>query len=176
MKSCVLVLRSRNIWDIQSENQKPTWSNQSFVCWVVRILEYLFCVFRVRLVFISYYSYHLGGLRFSAQAAGIRAVSWAFLVSSRLVWALLGSPSSPVLFWARLGSPGLVWAPLGSPPGLSWAPWAFLGSFGLYWARLDSSKVNLVILSLGFMKFTIWFCSSMVAQTIMHHRRHSTNV
>ena len=68
---------------------------------------------------ISYYSYHLGGLRFSAQAAGIRALSWVFLVSSRLVWARLGSPGSSgvssVLFWARLGSPGLVSAPLGSP-------------------------------------------------------------
>ena len=72
-----------------------------------------------RLASISYYSHHLGGLRFSAQAAGIRALSWVFLGSSRLVWARLGSPGSSgvssVLFWARLGSPGLVWAPLGSP-------------------------------------------------------------
>ena len=37
-----------------------------------------------RLASISYDSYHLGGLRFSALAAGIRALSWAFLVSSRL--------------------------------------------------------------------------------------------
>ena len=68
---------------------------------------------------ISYYSHHLGGLRFSAQAAWIRALPWVFLGSSRLGWARLGSPGSSgvssVLFWARLGSPGLVWAPLGSP-------------------------------------------------------------
>ena len=47
---------------------------------------------------ISYYSHHLGGLRFSAQAAGIRALSWVFLGSSRLVWARLGSPGSSEVF------------------------------------------------------------------------------
>ena len=50
-------------------------------------------------------------------------------------------------------------------------------SFGiLFRARMDSSQVNVVILSLGFMEFTIRILSSMVAQTIMHHRRHSTKV
>ena len=73
---------------------------------------------------------------------------------------------------AHLGSPGLSCTLLGSS-GLSWA---LLGSFGLHWARMDSSMVNVVILWLWFMKVAIWFVSSMVAQTIMHRRRHSTNV
>ena len=60
---------------------------------------------------ISYYSHHLGGLRFSAHAAWIRALPWVFLGSSRLVWARLGSPGSSgvssVFCWARRGSPWL---------------------------------------------------------------------
>ena len=89
---------------------------------------------------------------FYAQAAYIRAIDDSLALRRPLAglpWLTWAPRGSPVLFWARLGSPGLVWALLGSL-GLVWA---LLGSFGLFWARLDSSKVNLVILSLGFMKF-----------------------
>ena len=75
-------------------------------------------------------------------------LSWALLVSTGFVLALLGFPGSsgllgsPVLFWGRLGSPGVVWTLLGSlglvlallgSPGLSWA---LLVSPGLVWALL----------------------------------------
>ena len=81
----------------------------------------------LRLVFISYNFYHLGGLKCFAPAAVIRALSWALLVSSRLVRALLASSGSSGRSWLLLCSSGLVWALLGS----SWLLWALQGSPGL---------------------------------------------
>ena len=87
---------------------------------------------------------------------GSPGLSRALLVSTGLVWALLGSPGSSGLSWAFLCSSVLFRALLVSL-GLVWA---LLGSLGLGWARLDSSRVHLVILSLGLIKFAILFVSS----------------
>ena len=108
-------------------------------------------------------------------------LSWALLGSPGLTWALLGSwlvrafLDAPVLFWARVGSPGLVWALLGSL-GLVWALLgspgfirASLGSYGLFQGQCGHTQLRIY-------EVRHVILSSMVAQTIMHRRRHSTNV
>ena len=143
-----------------------------------------------------------GGL--SLGSPGSPGLPWALLCSSGLVWALLGSsgltwplrgyPGLSWAAWALLGSSGLS---LGSSvSGLSCAlldssglSWARLGSSGLSWARLGSPGLIRALLASsglfskqsGYTQVRIYevhhvILASMVAQTIMHHRRQSTNV
>ena len=81
----------------------------------------------------------LSGALLGSPSLGL---SWALLVSTGFVLALLGFPGSSGLSRDLLCSSGVVWALLGSS-GLSWA---LLGSSGLSWALLVSTGFVLALL------------------------------